>query len=152
MLIEKVSVVRTRLCSGEHLHDRVGTKTPVYEQHKIIPMRARGYSLTKGTLENADFLDTTSAWSAGGFYTTVNDLIVWNEALAHQKLLNADSTQRMLSVYPETVLQGMHYGYAVVLAEHFGHKLQYHGGGITGFQSVLQRYPDVGLGSRFCRM
>jgi hypothetical protein len=39
----------------------------------------------------------------------------------------------------------MHYGYAVVLAERFGHKLQYHGGGITGFQSVLQRYPDVGL-------
>jgi hypothetical protein len=51
----------------------------------------------------------------------------------------------MFSIYPETVLQGMHYGYAVVLAERFGHSLQYHGGGITGFQSVLQRYPDVGL-------
>jgi CubicO group peptidase (beta-lactamase class C family) len=115
------------------------------DQHQIIPRRARGYTLVNGSLQNADFLDTTSAWSAGGFYTTVNDLIVWNEALAHQRLLNADSSQRMLSVHPETALLGMHYGYAVVLAERFGHKLQYHGGGITGFQSVLQRYPDVGL-------
>jgi len=75
----------------------------------------------------------------------VNDLIVWSEALAHQKLLNSDSTQRMVTVYPETLIQGMHYGYAVSLAERFGHNLQYHGGGITGFQSVLQRYPDAGL-------
>lgn len=115
------------------------------EQHKIIPKRARGYSLIKGTLQNADFLDTTSAWSAGGFYSTVQDLIVWSEALAHQKLLNGDSTKRMFSIYPEAVVQGMHYGYAVSLTERFGHVIQYHGGGITGFQSVLQRYPDVGL-------
>jgi len=146
MLIEKISGSSYEHFVQENIFDRVGMKDSGFdEQHKIIPRRARGYSLIKGSLQNADFLDTTSAWSAGGFYTTVNDLIVWNEALAHQKLLNIDSTQRMLSVYPETVLQGMHYGYAVVLAERLGHKLQYHGGGITGFQSVLQRYPDVGL-------
>jgi CubicO group peptidase (beta-lactamase class C family) len=146
MLIEKVSGRAYERFVQENIFDRVGMKDSGFdEQHKIIPRRARGYSLVNGSLQNADFLDTTSAWSAGGFYTTVNDLIVWNEALSHQQLLNADSTHRMLSVYPETALQGMHYGYAVVLAERFGHKLQYHGGGITGFQSVLQRYPDVAL-------
>ena len=51
----------------------------------------------------------------------------------------------MFEVYPETLLQGMHYGYGVVLAERFGHQLQYHGGGIKGFNSVLQRYPEVGM-------
>jgi CubicO group peptidase (beta-lactamase class C family) len=115
------------------------------QQHNIIPRRARGYSLVKGALENADFFDTIAAWSAGGFYTTVNDLLIWSEALAHQKVLTADSTQRRFSVYPETVLQGVHYGYGVVLAQRFDHALQYHGGGITGFQSVLQRYPEVNL-------
>jgi D-alanyl-D-alanine carboxypeptidase len=146
MLIEKVSGRSYERFVQENIFERVGMKDSGFDdQHQIIPRRARGYTLINGSLQNADFLDTTSAWSAGGFYTTVNDLVVWNEALAHQRLLNADSTQRMLSVYPETALQGMHYGYAVVLAERFGHKLQYHGGGITGFQSVLQRYPDVGL-------
>jgi hypothetical protein len=51
----------------------------------------------------------------------------------------------MFAVYPETLLQGMHYGYGVVLAERFGHELQYHAGGINGFTSVLQRYPQTGL-------
>jgi len=146
MLIEKVAGVQYERFVQENIFDRVGMRdTGFDEQHKLIPHRARGYTLVHGALANADFLDTTSAWSAGGFYSTVNDLMVWSEALAHQKLLNPDSTQRMLTIYPETVLQGMHYGYAVVLAERFGHSLQYHGGGITGFQSVLQRYPDVGL-------
>jgi len=146
MLIEKVSGLTYERFVQQNIFDRLGMRdTGFDEQHKIIPHRARGYTLVNGTLENADFLDTTSAWSAGGFYATVGDLIVWSEALAHQKLLNSDSTQRMFTVYPETLIQGMHYGYAVSLAERFGHALQYHGGGITGFQSVLQRYPEVGL-------
>jgi len=146
MLIEKVSGASYEGFVQENIFDRVGMKNSGFDdQHKIIPMRARGYSLTKGMLENADFLDTTSAWSAGGFYSTVDDLILWSESLAHQKLLNTDSTRRMFSVYPEAVVQGMHYGYAVTLTERFGHAIQYHGGGITGFQSVLQRYPESGL-------
>ena len=146
MLIEKVSGTSCERFVQENIFDRVGMKNSGFdEQHKIIPKRAKGYSLRKGTLENADFLDTTSAWSAGGFYSTVQDLILFSEALAHQKLLNLDSTKRMFSVYPETALQGMHYGYAVVIGERFGHAMQYHGVGITGFQSVLQRYPDTGL-------
>jgi D-alanyl-D-alanine carboxypeptidase len=146
MLIERVSGLTYEHFVQQNIFDRLGMRdTGFDEQHKIVPHRARGYTLANGTLENADFLDTTSAWSAGGFFSTVNDLIVWSEALAHQKLLNPDSTQRMVTVYPETLIQGMHYGYAVSLAERFGHPLQYHGGGITGFQSVLQRYPDVGL-------
>lgn len=146
MLIEKVSSVSYQRFVQENIFDRVGMRDSGFdEQHKIIPKRAKGYSLIKETLQNADFLDTTSAWSAGGFYSTVQDLIVWSEALAHQKLLNGDSTKRMFSIYPEAVVQGMHYGYAVTLTERFGHAIQYHGGGITGFQSVLQRYPEVGL-------
>lgn len=96
-------------------------------------------------LQNADYISMSTAWAAGGIYSTVQDLTLWNEALAHGKLLNSDSTKRMCSVYPETLYQGMHCGYAVVLAERFGHQLQYHGGGISGFQTVLQRYPEEGL-------
>ena len=93
MLIEKVSGRSYERFVQENIFDRVGMKDSGFdEQHKIIPQRARGYTLVHGALQNADFLDTTSAWSAGGFYSTVNDLIVWSEALAHQKLLNADST------------------------------------------------------------
>ncbi len=39
----------------------------------------------------------------------------------------------------------MHYGYGIVLAERFGHKLQYHSGGISGYNSTLQRYPVIAV-------
>jgi D-alanyl-D-alanine carboxypeptidase len=75
----------------------------------------------------------------------LHDLTSWSEALAHGKLLNADSSKRMTAIYPETAAYGMHYGYGIVIGERFGHQLQYHGGGIKGFNSVLQRYPENGM-------
>ena len=146
MLVEKVSGMSYERFVQQNVFDSVGMKDSGFDdQHKIIPRRARGYSLVKGVQENADFIDTTNAWSAGGFYTTVHDLVIWSEALAHEKLLNADSTQRMFTIYPEAVVEDMHYGYAVTLTQRFGHAIQYHGGGITGFESVLQRYPEFDL-------
>jgi CubicO group peptidase (beta-lactamase class C family) len=146
LLIEKVSGMKYERFVQERLFDKIGMRDSAFDDiHKIVPRRARGYALEGAGLRNADPIDPRSAWSAGGFYSTVHDLTVWSEALAHGKLLNPDSTKRMFAVYPETLLEGMHYGYGVVLAERFGHELQYHGGGIRGFTSVLQRYPQVNL-------
>jgi len=75
----------------------------------------------------------------------VRDLTLWAETLAKGKLLNADSSRRMFDIYPETAAYGMHYGYGVVIGKRFGRKLQYHGGGIKGFNSVLQSYPEAGV-------
>jgi D-alanyl-D-alanine carboxypeptidase len=145
-LIEKVSGLTYERFIQERLFDRLGMKDSGFDDiRKIIPLRARGYALGSDGLKNADPIDPFTAWSAGGFYSTVHDLTIWSEALAHGELLNPDSTNRMLAVYPETLIQEMHYGYGVVLARRFGHDLQYHGGGIKGFTSVLQRYPQTGL-------
>ncbi len=116
-----------------------------YDIHEIVPRTARGYALDGDGLRNADPIDPLTAWSAGGFFSTVYDLTLWSEALAHGKLLNPDSTNRMFAVYPETLLEGIHHGYGAVLAERFGHELQHHGGSIEGFSSVLQRYPQADL-------
>lgn len=146
-LVEKLSGMKYEQFVQRRIFDRLEMKNTGFDDlRKVIPRRANGYSLVDGQLQNVDPLNAgASAWSAGGFYSTTHDLTVWSEALAHEKLLNADSTARMLTIYPETELEGMHYGYAVVLANRFGHPLQYHGGGVKGFTSVLQRYSDVGL-------
>jgi CubicO group peptidase (beta-lactamase class C family) len=146
-LVEKLSGMKYEQFVQERLFDRLEMRDSGFDDiHKIIARRARGYVLVGGELQNVDPLDAgASAWSAGAFYSTTHDFIVWSEALAHEKLLNADSTAQMFALYPETELKGMHYGYGVVLTSRFGHRLQYHGGGIKGFTTVLQRYPDVGL-------
>ena len=146
LLIENASGLSYARFIQERILDRLGMKDSGFDfTHKIIAKKAQGYMLVGNELQNADFVDATTAWSAGGLYSTVHDLALWSDALAQGKLLNSESTELIYRVYPGTMLQGMYYGYGVVLAERFGHKLQYHAGGITGYNSVLQRYPDLNM-------
>jgi len=151
MLIEAVSGLPYDRFVQERIFDRLGMKASGFDRTgKIVPRRAAGYRVTSGGLEKADFVDATTAWSAGGFYSTVADLTLWAQSLWRNTILTADSTARMFGVYAgatsrDPYQKAAQYGYGVVLVKRFDHSLQYHGGGISGFNSVLQQYPDVRL-------
>jgi CubicO group peptidase (beta-lactamase class C family) len=98
----------------------------------ILSERASGYMIQNAHLVNADF-----PYAAGGIYSTVGDLYLWNEASANGKLLSESLMQQMFA--------GIHYGYGVVIATRFGRLLYYHGGGVQGFETVIQRYPKERL-------
>jgi CubicO group peptidase (beta-lactamase class C family) len=107
----------------------------------ILPQRAGGYRVRNGKPENAVYVDSSIPFAAGGLYSTVRDLYRWNEALATGRFLSDGSRRAMFAVYPETSAYGAYYGYGVVISEKFGQPLYYHGGGIYGFTSAIQRYP-----------
>jgi len=146
MVIEKAAgmpfehFVQTRILGPLQLNH-----TGYDDAKQVLEHRASGYVLTEGKLENTDPVDASVPWSAGGFYSTIGDLSVWMQSLVQGRLLNTQSTDLMFHAYPETLLQGVHYGYGIVLGERFGHRLEYYAGGIDGFSSVLQLYPDVDL-------
>lgn len=110
----------------------------------IIKERASGYEIIDSHLAHADFIDMSIPFSAGGIYSTVEDMYRWNEALAKNgKLLSPDSLKQMFTEYPEALHEGQHYGYGVVISRlKFGKLLYYHGGGVEGFSSSIQRYPN----------
>lgn len=144
MVIEKVS----GQTYADFLHDNIfsplGMTGSGYDVATALLLhRASGYSLQDGHLANADFVDMSVPFSAGGLYSTVEDLYRWNEALATPgKLLSAKSLAQMFAVYPETSTNGgLNYGYGTVITHRFGKVLYSHGGGVTGFQSSIQRYP-----------
>lgn len=151
MLVERLSGVSYPEFIQKRIFDRLGMHDSGYDDgRKIVRRKARGYALSGKELQTPVFADPREAWSAGALYSTVSDLTLWSGALGHGTLLNPDSTDRMLRVYPEAVSQDpykvtAHYGYGLVLIDRLGHKLQYHGGGINGFNSVLQRYPEVNV-------
>ncbi len=146
LLIESVCGVSYERFLQDRIFNPLGMKDSGSDATQLIVAReARGYTRVGGQLQKAGFVDASSAWSAGELYSTVADLTRWSEAMANGKLLGADSTERMYHLYPEATIQGLHYGYGAVLGERFEHKLQYHGGGIGGFNSVLQRYPEVNM-------
>lgn len=86
-------------------------------ESNILKGRASGYQIKGGQLANKDFIDMTTPFSAGGIYSTAEDMFRWNEALAHPgALLTAGSLKQMFAEYPEATHQGQHYGYGVVIS------------------------------------
>jgi CubicO group peptidase (beta-lactamase class C family) len=143
MIIERVSGQPYADFLKSNIFERLEMKNSGYDRGSdILKERASGYQIKDGVLANADFIDMTIPCAAGGIYSTVEDLYRWNEALAHDgKLLSEESLKQMFTEYPEATHQGQHYGYGVVISrQKFGKLLYYHGGGVNGFSSSIQRY------------
>ena len=148
MLIEKLSGQSYADFLKSNIFQPLGMTDSGYDRApEILRARASGYDINNGHLTNPDFIDMSVPFSAGGIYSTVEDMFRWNEALAHPgKLLSADSLRQMFTEYPEAANQGQHYGYGVVISrQKFGKLLYYHGGGVEGFSSIIQRYPEERL-------
>jgi D-alanyl-D-alanine carboxypeptidase len=119
------------------------TATGYDSQLKILPQRASGYILNGGELQNAEFLDMSVPFSAGGLVSTVDDLLTWNTALHGDGLLSRSSYERMTARYIETEQEDGFYGYGLSIATMSRHTCLSHGGGVNGFIAVLQYYPAL---------
>src|ERR1044071_5299964 len=142
MIIEKVSGLDYATFLKRNIFNPLQLNQTGYDiRSDILPQRASGYWMRNGRVENAGYVDASIPFAAGGLYSTVGDLYKWNEALATGRLLSVESRRAMFTPYPEAQLSGMHYGYGIVIAEKFGELRYYHGGGIQGFASAIERYP-----------
>jgi CubicO group peptidase (beta-lactamase class C family) len=148
MIIEKLSGQSYAEFLKTNVFDRLKMANSGYDRATdVLKERASGYDANNGRIANADFIDMSVPFAAGGIYSTVEDLYIWNEALTQEgKLLSAASLKQMFTEYPEAASQGQHYGYGVVISRlKFGKLLYYHGGGVEGFSSSIQRYPEQGV-------
>jgi CubicO group peptidase (beta-lactamase class C family) len=94
---------------------------------------ATGYVQTPaGQLTPADYIDMTVPQGAGGFYSTVDDLGVWLDALLSDKVLSATSTARMFT--PSIGDYGL--GWFIQKTQG-GHTAFFHSGVIDGFQNTI---------------
>ncbi len=91
----------------------------------------------------ADFIDMSIPFAAGGLYSTVEDLHLWGRALFNGSLLSQDALAVMVSeqaAIPGPA--GSAYGYGWVIGEEDGRRVFEHRGAIEGFVSVIGHYPD----------
>ena len=114
----------------------------------ILKHRAQGYAQRNGTTVNAAFMQMDTPFGGGSQYSTVGDLLLWDQALYGEKLLSRNSLMAMFAPNPGQVpaewLLGKKggYGYGWMIEELFGRKLYVHGGLINGFSSIIMRYPE----------
>jgi len=144
-LLEQISGQSYEAYLHEHILEPLGLKnTGIDDPSKILPLRASGYHLNEDrTLCNAPLFHPFNAYSAGGIYSTVKDLHIWDQALYTEKLLQQSFIDLMFTPYKGE--QDYHYGYGwIIQSTPFG-RLVAHSGGIPGFCSFLLRFLDTGV-------
>lgn len=124
----------------KHIFAPLGMKDSGYDvSTAVLRHRASGYKPTKDGWKNADYLDMTLPYAAGSLYSTVDDLLIWDRALADGKILTPASRQAMFTDY------GHQYGFGWQIDADAGHERVGHGGGINGFSTGISRYPKDGV-------
>lgn len=133
----------------ERILDPLGLEDTGYDHYdEVIEMRALGYERVPGGYAHAAYLDTSVPYAEGMMYSTVEDLLKWDQALygagpfrepatkelyftAHSEIAGPDGARyaygwfrRPVAVGPDTV------------------QLIEHGGGIFGFTTGFWRIPE----------
>jgi CubicO group peptidase (beta-lactamase class C family) len=111
----------------------------------IIKGRAQGYRGTGKKQLNDQGLAVGTPFAAGILIASAHDLVTWSDALASGKVVSAASYQQMTTPFELEGGQPDHYGFGLGTDEFEGHARVQHGGGIFGFNSMLERFPNDGL-------
>ena len=121
----------------ENVFAPLGMNDTGYDLHDpVIRNRASGYVRDAGALANAAYVDQSQPFSAGALYSTVGDLLRWDQALYTEKLLPRRALEEMFT----PVIQP--YGYGWFVTRQFNRRLLWHGGGTPGFAANLLRFTD----------
>src|SRR6266581_4234704 len=150
VLVEKVSGQNYYDYVAEHVYKPAGmTLTASLAEDQVVPGRSVGYTHFREQRAQGDS-PAPEAWrpntdtlpyrgtSAGGGYSTVEDLLRFAEALANHRLLNAQNTELLTNGKVDTS-RGVKYAFGFMddntdpAFRHFGH-----GGGAPGMNGELQ--------------
>jgi len=118
------------------------SETGYNDDRVLIEQRASGYILEDRQVINAPHWDVSTQFSAGGIYSTVGDLYLWDQALYANNLISAETLETVFSSAVATGDDDQEYGYGWFLSTLSGRRVVEHGGVVYGFSSQLTRYPD----------
>ena len=146
VVIEKATGKKYEQALQDMILTPLGMKDTGYDWSKtILPRRASGYAGPGDARTNAAALDMQQPYAAGAMYSTVEDLLRWDQALYTTTLVPEAAKKIMWTPFKSS------YAYGWVVPEPgpptFGHQRLAHGGGINGFSSGLIRVPEKKLTS-----
>lgn len=113
-----------------------GMNNSGYARHEMgIPNRADGYTvIDNGDLTNAVKVDFSLLHTAGALYSTVEDMLKWDQALYGDKVLSKESIRKMLTPSLEAYACGWS------IERRFDKFRYYHGGFLDGFNTTFDRW------------
>jgi len=143
---------------AEYLRDRIFaplkmTGTLAYESGRNdVPDRAYGHTREGGLWRETDQSPTSATLGDGGVYSSLTDLLKWDEALRRHTLLS--ETEMRPALTPVRVPEGppsepdgapADYGFGWFLNPWNGRARMWHYGETAGFRTAIQRFTADGL-------
>ena len=113
-----------------------------YEMDKPVPNLAIGYTKEAGEWKNNLYMHVVRGGPAGGGFSTVEDLLRFDQALRDHKLLDQEHTEMVWSGKPE--LGSPDYGFGFGVGGKPGERIVGHGGGFIGINAKLDMFLDSG--------
>lgn len=101
----------------------------------IVPHRASGYYSLGTSFINAPIISRTVGYAAGGLYSTVGDLLLWDRALVPGRLVGQASLDAMFT----PARNG--YGFGWRIGTRFGRQEMDHSGSDNGYSTYIIRFP-----------
>jgi CubicO group peptidase (beta-lactamase class C family) len=138
LVIEKASGETYAGYMQKHIFTPAGMQNSGHDDHTpILPNRATGYQGAGKSLRHAPYHDMTIPIGAGDLYSTVQDLLLWDQALRTDVLLK--SRAKLFTPEKEN------YAYGWEVTRLFNRPIHTHDGGINGFSTIILRFPGDNL-------
>ncbi len=121
-----------------HIFEPLGMENSGYEGNSL----AVGHKPTGIEAPSPDLL---FRYSAGGLYSSVEDLYLWDQALYGEQLLTQEYLDLMFTGYAKTPsmdFKGADYGYGWFIGKTLDQRVIFQGGAMSGYTSGILRFPD----------
>ena len=110
-----------------------------------ISNRAIGHARSDDGFEIHDDHMLNSIVVAGGVFSTVEDLLRWDQALYTDRLVDQAALEEAFTSGALNDGSTFGYGFGWGIGSHRGHRRISHGGAWVGFRTAIARYPDIRL-------
>ncbi len=149
-LVERVSGQTLREYTTEHLFEPLGMNNTHFhdDRHHQINNQALSYQPNDNGGFEKSYLANFEGVGPGGLYTTVEDMLKWNQQLTENQLPNAEGFNELM--HRRGVLSTgdtLDYAFALNIDEYKGEKKVDHSGTFMGFKAHYLRLPDQEYGS-----
>lgn len=125
---------------GQYLNDTFISPLGMKHTGEATPSKSttKGFVSSKGQWVLADYYVSQSG--TGTLYSTVDDLLKWDNALNTEQILGQDSLDKMFTPY-----SSKNYGYGWMIKKHGNGTIVFHNGSGTGYSTGLSRELGGGI-------
>jgi CubicO group peptidase (beta-lactamase class C family) len=145
LIIERASGKSYGEFLSENIFVPLGMKSSKYNEHPaLVPNRATGYYWELDSFISAPNENLALSFASSGIYLTIEDLLLWDQALYTEKLVSRKSLNEIFTPFTKGAPEGdqYSYGYGWNIGKKFDRQSTSHSGRHNGFKAYIARFPS----------